>query len=120
VYQVTKSFAFSAAHSLPSLPSTHKCHRLHGHNYVVEICVSASELDRHGMVVDFAEISAAVDPIVHALDHRNLNDLFSFATTSENLAGYFLRECKKKIATGRAKVEWVGVSETPKTKAIAR
>ena len=78
MYQITKSFSFSAAHSLPSLPEDHKCHRLHGHNYVVELCVAAHRIDKHGMVTDFAIISDAVAPIVATLDHRNLNDLFDF------------------------------------------
>ena len=118
MYQITKSFSFSAAHSLPSLPEDHKCHRLHGHNYVVELCVAAHRIDKHGMVTDFAIISDAVAPIVATLDHRNLNDLFDFPTTSENIAKFLFDECTKRFGGSKAHIEWVSVSETPKTKAI--
>ena len=118
VYCVTKSFSFSAAHSLPSLPPEHKCHRLHGHNYVVEVCAGAHRLDRHGMVLDFANITQAVAPLIASLDHQNLNDLFNFPTTSENIARHIFDECAKHFAPSAAHVEWVSVSETPKTKAI--
>jgi 6-pyruvoyltetrahydropterin/6-carboxytetrahydropterin synthase len=118
VYQITKAFSFSAAHSLPSLPESHKCHRLHGHNYVAEVCIAAHRLDRHGMVSDFANITQAVAPLIDRLDHQNLNDLFDFPTTSENIARHIFDECAKHFAPSAAHVEWVSVSETPKTKAI--
>ena len=114
-FQITKSFHFSAAHSLPALPADHKCHRLHGHNYEVEICVSADKLDEAGMVLDFAVISEVMQPLVDALDHRNLNDFMSFPTTSENLARYFHLICAHKF--DGAELDWVSVSETPNTKA---
>lgn len=114
-FQIIKTFNFSAAHSLPALPPDHKCHRVHGHNYVVEFCLSSKKLNPLGMVVDFSEISATMAPLVAALDHRNLNDLFSFPTTSENVARYFFLSSMHKLD---ADLEWVSVSETPGTKAI--
>ena len=85
LFEVSKSFTFEAAHSLKSLPEGHKCKRLHGHSYRFDV-VCRGGLDERGMVIDFAEISAAVDPVVKQLDHRNLDDLFDFPTTAENLA----------------------------------
>jgi 6-pyruvoyltetrahydropterin/6-carboxytetrahydropterin synthase len=115
-FQITKAFSFSAAHSLPTLPPDHKCHRLHGHNYIVEVCVGAEKLDAAGMVLDFATISEVVKPLVDGIDHRNLNDFMSFPTTSENLAQYFYLACEYKF--DGARVDWVSVSETPTSKAI--
>ena len=115
MYQVTKKFHFSAAHSLPALPPEHKCHRLHGHNYEVEICVSSEELNAVGMVIEFEILSDVMDPLVAALDHRNLNDFMSFPTTAENVARYFFLACEYKFDPCRERLEWVSVSETPKS-----
>lgn len=85
---------------------------------MVELCVAAHRLDRHGMVSDFADITQSVSPLIESLDHRNLNDLFSFPTTSENIAKFLFDECTKRYERSKAHIEWVSVSETPKTKAI--
>lgn len=111
MYLITKEFHFSAAHSLPSLPPDHKCHRLHGHNYIITVGVERPCLDQHGMVVDFTNISLAVKPLVVRLDHTNLNELFDFPTTSENLARWFFDRLNLIGPT------WVEVCETPTTKA---
>jgi len=39
-------FSFEASHRLSLLPETHKCSRLHGHHYVVEVVLESEELDR--------------------------------------------------------------------------
>ena len=88
---VTKEFKFEAAHSLPHLPDGHKCQRLHGHSYRFRVEVDG-EIDERGFVIDYAEIAQAVDPIVSRLDHFNLNDIFNFYTTAENLAVWLYNE----------------------------
>lgn len=65
---VRRRYTFSAAHRLEGHP---KCSRLHGHNYVVEVLLTAREL-RDGMVVDFGRIDDVVNPIIEVLDHRYL------------------------------------------------
>ena len=74
--ELTKEFTFEAAHRLPMVPADHKCARMHGHGFRVEIAV-AGELDpRMGWLVDYADIAAVVEPIVRGeLDHRTLNDV---------------------------------------------
>jgi len=114
MFEITKEYRFSAAHALPTLPKDHKCHRLHGHNYVVTVCCSSDKLDEHGMVMDFAEIDTAVSSYIRELDHINLNDRFSFPTTSESLA-IWLAECLDAVGFGG--IRSVSVSETPATKA---
>ena len=37
MFVIKKRFSFSAAHRLLDLPAGHKCGRLHGHNYIVEL-----------------------------------------------------------------------------------
>jgi len=72
--RISKTFDFDAAHFLPNVAPLHKCHRLHGHTYRVEVSL-CGEPDERGMVVDYAEIAAAWAPIHDALDHRLLNDI---------------------------------------------
>ena len=35
--QIWKAFQIEAAHRLPNLPASHKCARLHGHSFRVEL-----------------------------------------------------------------------------------
>lgn len=112
---ITKEFEFEAAHSLPCLPEGHKCRNLHGHSYKVIIEI-AGETDERGFVIDYAEISEAVNPIIENLDHQNLNDLFEFQTTSENLAKWLFHKVRETIP----RIHRVIVKETPGTSAAYR
>ncbi|GMV28220.1 MAG: hypothetical protein AMXMBFR59_03450 [Rhodanobacteraceae bacterium] len=82
-----KTFQIEAAHRLPCVPAGHKCSRVHGHSFRIEIHVSGP-VDRHfGWVMDFADIKQAFAPVFDALDHRYLNDVAGLENpTSENLA----------------------------------
>lgn len=96
MWTVTREFSFEAAHALPHLPEGHKCRKLHGHSYRVRV-EACGELDARGFVVDYAEIKDAVAPIIARLDHKNLNDLFDFPTTSEHLAAWIYHEARKSL-----------------------
>lgn len=87
---ISKMFDFDAAHYLTKVPPEHKCARLHGHTYRVEIGC-AGELDPRGMVLDYAEIAAAWSPLDHTLDHRLLNEIPGLENpTTEVLAPWIL------------------------------
>lgn len=95
---IAKRFTFDAAHRLDQLPTTHKCHRLHGHTYQVEI-VLESELDQRGFVVDYDEVAAAWRPLHLELDHRYLNDVVGLEVPStENLAIWIWRRLRANAA----------------------
>ena len=106
-YTVSKDFRFEAAHSLPHLPEGHKCRRPHGHSYRVRIEVDG-EPDERGFVIDYAEISAAVEPVIGQLDHQDLNEVLAEPTTAENLARWI---CERLPI----RVNRVSVFETPST-----
>ncbi|MEY3480613.1 MAG: hypothetical protein RIQ71_1388 [Verrucomicrobiota bacterium] len=72
---LTKDFSFEAAHTLPNVPADHQCARMHGHSYKVEISVSGPVDPASGWLMDHAEISRLVKPLVAELDHRYLNDI---------------------------------------------
>jgi 6-pyruvoyltetrahydropterin/6-carboxytetrahydropterin synthase len=82
MYTVKKRLEISAAHRL-NLSYESKCGNLHGHNWIIEICCRSKELNRDGMVVDFSHVKKQVTEL---LDHKNLNEVFNFNTTAENMA----------------------------------
>jgi 6-pyruvoyltetrahydropterin/6-carboxytetrahydropterin synthase len=85
--EIFRVFTFEAAHRLTDVPEGHKCGRLHGHSYRVEIHVTGPVDDRAGWVMDFAEIRDAFAPLHDQLDHRYLNEVAGLGNpTSENLA----------------------------------
>lgn len=109
-FTVSKTFTFEAAHSLPHLPIGHKCRNIHGHSYVVEVFCSAP-LDERGFVVDFAEISEAIKPIVAKLDHQNLNDILPSHSTAENLGAWIMEQLSPLLPS----LTCVDVHETART-----
>ena len=52
--QLRKDFGFEAAQTLPHVPEGHKCGRMHGHSFRVEICVEGEVDEREGWVYDHA------------------------------------------------------------------
>lgn len=82
-----KEFTFEAAHFLPNVPVGHKCRRMHGHSYTVCVTVEGLVDPMSGMVMDFADISKVVKPVIESLDHQTLNDIEGLGNpTSEVLA----------------------------------
>lgn len=118
-WRVSKLFRFSAAHQILTLPESHPCRRLHGHNYEVEVVCAADRLDEHGFVVDYAEVHAAVWPWIRDnIDHRHLNDALSCGGTSaETLAEVIHGVAAERLAArgNSCTVECVRVAETPGT-----
>jgi 6-pyruvoyltetrahydropterin/6-carboxytetrahydropterin synthase len=85
--RLVKSFTFEAAHVLPTFPPGHKCRRLHGHSFQVEIAVEGEADEARGYLVDYGEIKQACDPIRQRLDHYYLNEIEGLENpTSEVLA----------------------------------
>ena len=93
-----KTFTFEAAHVLPNVPAGHKCARLHGHSFRVEVHVSGAVGAETGWIMDFADIKAATDPVRAELDHRYLNDIKGLENpTSENVARFIWAKLKPRL-----------------------
>ncbi len=98
-YELTKTFRFEAAHSLPNVPAGHKCSQLHGHSYRVDIHVAGQPDEHTGWVVDFGDIKRVVGAIIDELDHRHLNELPGLAnSTSERLGEYILTRVSGQLS----------------------
>lgn len=96
--EIFKEFRFEAAHRLPNVPEGHKCRRLHGHSFRVEIHASGPVREPQGWVMDFADIAEAFHPIHAVLDHNYLNDVPGLENpTSENLARWIWVRMKEII-----------------------
>lgn len=85
--ELRKVFYFEAAHLLPNLPTEHKCRRLHGHSFQVEVAIQGECDPTLGWVMDYADLSAAFEPLRQQLDHYYLNEIEGLQNpTSENIA----------------------------------
>jgi 6-pyruvoyltetrahydropterin/6-carboxytetrahydropterin synthase len=95
---IYRSFTIEAAHRLPNVPEGHKCARLHGHSFRVEVHVSGPVGETSGWVMDFADVKRAFAPLHEALDHRYLNEIEGLENpTSENLARWIWRRLKPDL-----------------------
>ncbi len=124
VYEVAREFVFSAAHQIRMHGG--KCERLHGHNWRVVVHARAPELNRIGMVVDFADLQKIVAEICARFDHQNVNEVPPFDqvnTTAELLARHFYVEANRKLAEtegGRVRVSKIEVWENHGSLAVYR
>lgn len=104
---------FASAHSLRDYPG--ECRRLHGHNWKVEVEVTARELDSLGMGVDFKVVKLAARKATDELDHRYLNEIMPFDQinpTAENLAAHLYRRISEELNDARVQVSAVTLWET--------
>lgn len=84
---IFREFTIEAAHWLPNVPEGHKCRRLHGHSFHIEVHVSGTLDKQMGWVMDFADLKAAFQGVEQRLDHYCLNEVEGLDNpTSENLA----------------------------------
>jgi 6-pyruvoyltetrahydropterin/6-carboxytetrahydropterin synthase len=95
---IFKVFHIEAAHRLPNVPEGHKCSRLHGHSFRVEIHVGGSIDNHSGWVMDFADVKQAFAPLYDQLDHHYLNDIEGLDNpTSENLCRWIFRRLRPDL-----------------------
>jgi 6-pyruvoyltetrahydropterin/6-carboxytetrahydropterin synthase len=115
--ELRKTFQFEAAHLLPHLPKSHKCRRLHGHSFKVDIVVAGECDPKPGWLMDYADISAAFEPLWKKLDHHYLNGIPGLQNpTSEVIAVWIWKRLKPKLPL----LTEIVVAETCTAKAVFR
>lgn len=114
VYEIEKTYRFEASHSLPEHKG--KCYHLNGHSYRVRVVLRSDGVQAlgpaMGMVRDYADIDAVIEPLIEAhLDHKLLNTAIKgLYPTAENLARWLYHQARQKLP----EMQRVGVSETEK------
>ena len=96
--EIFKTFTLESAHRLPNVPAGHKCARVHGHSFRVEIHVRGPLDPELGWVMDFADVKAAFEPLYRQLDHHYLNDVPGLENpTSEHLARWIWQRLRPTL-----------------------
>ena len=94
-----RKYQIEAAHRLPQVPEEHKCRRLHGHSFHIELVIRGEPDPKMGWLMDYGELDRIFEPLFLELDHRYLNDLPGLDNpTSEVLARWIFRRMKPALA----------------------
>ena len=113
MYRLNIITSFAAAHCLINYQGD--CENLHGHNWKVEVTVTASKLDKAGLGIDFKILKAETIRLLKTLDHKYLNELLPFkdiSPSSENIAHYLYGELSRILNDGNVKVDMITVWES--------
>jgi 6-pyruvoyltetrahydropterin/6-carboxytetrahydropterin synthase len=95
---IFRAFTIEAAHRLPNVPEGHKCSRLHGHSFRIELQITGNVDAHSGWIMDFADVKAAFQPTYDRLDHHYLNEIPGLENpTSENLARWIWDQLKPNL-----------------------
>ena len=113
MYHLMIKTSFAAAHNLINYQGD--CENLHGHNWRVEVTVAARELDEAGLGIDFKILKKLTNKLLDELDHKYLNDLKPFQTSSpssENISRYLFERLSATLNNENVTVERVNVWES--------
>jgi len=96
--RLVKEYRFEAAHLLPNVPKGHKCQRLHGHSFKVELAIHGPVDETTGWFIDFGDLDEIWAPLHDTLDHHYLNEVPGLENpTSENLARWLWERIRPKL-----------------------
>lgn len=115
--RLERTFRFEAAHYLPKVPPGHKCARMHGHSYQLDVVIEGEIDPERGWLIDFADIDEQVAPIVRRLDHHVLNEIDGLANPTSELLAAWLWE---RLVIALPGLQEVVVSETPTSRCVYR
>ena len=111
--ELQKTWHFESARRLTGLGDDHRCARLHGSSFTVEVTVEAPLDPQTGWVVDFDDMERTWKPLFDQLDHRLLNEVNGLENpTTEHIAIWLLDRLSFKGAV----VKKVAVAELPTAK----
>lgn len=96
--EIFKEFTIEAAHRLPNVPHGHKCGRLHGHTFHIQVHVRGPLNPEFGWIIDFADIKKAFKAVEDQIDHNYLNEVEGLENpTSENIARWLWQRLRPAL-----------------------
>ena len=113
MYRLKIHTHFAAAHNLINYQGD--CENLHGHNWKVEVTVTARELDKAGLGIDFKILKRETKAVLDLLDHKYLNEIEPFVSnspSSENIARFLFEKLTARLNTDNVTVYKVNVCES--------
>jgi 6-pyruvoyltetrahydropterin/6-carboxytetrahydropterin synthase len=115
--RLERLYRFEAAHFLPKVLPQHKCARMHGHSYAIQLVIEGDVDAELGWVMDFAAIDEHAAPLVRQLDHQILNEIDGLSNpTSELVAVWWWQ----KLKPGLPQLVEVVVAETESSRCVYR
>ncbi len=113
MYELMIETGFSSAHQLRGYKG--RCEHLHGHNWKVQVYITAERLNEIDIALDFHELRKVTNEIIAPLDHSLLNKVFPFTEknpSSENIAKWIYDSLSKRLMEQNVKVSAVTVWES--------
>ena len=98
MFEVTVEAQFSSGHYLRNYHG--RCENPHGHNYRVCVTLVGERLEENGLLFDFKQLKAIIQPVVDSVDHQMINEIPPFTElnpSAENLARYFFEATSGRI-----------------------
>ncbi|WP_270374690.1 6-pyruvoyl trahydropterin synthase family protein [Marinicauda sp. Alg238-R41] len=103
--EISKDFAFDAAHYFEHKEKDHPFSRLHGHSFQGTVTLSGSPAEDSGMVKDFWEIDSEIKALRDQLDHRLLNEVEGLEHPSLEAVALWVFERLDAVLPGLVSVE---------------
>ena len=111
-FELKQHFQIESARSLPNLPKSHPCSRVHGHSFKIILTLTGPLDPVLGWVQDYNEITEKFQPLLQKLDHNYLNDIRGLDNpTSEKLAAWIYGHLQPQLPL----LTRVTICETPST-----
>lgn len=97
MYTTAKTFTFWAKRQLFGFPIDHPNYRINEVSFEVTFELTSIHLNKDGYIIDLDKLVSIENLIQNDLHRKNLNTLFRFNPTNENMAKFFFKKFKKQF-----------------------
>jgi 6-pyruvoyltetrahydropterin/6-carboxytetrahydropterin synthase len=112
-FELQKIWHFESARHLTGIPPEHRCSRVHGSSFTVEVTVEAPLDPITGWCVDFDEMNQVWGRLYDILDHRLLNEVEGLSNPTTELIAVWILD---RLHFSSGTVTKVSVAELPTAK----
>lgn len=96
--ELSQRFYFESAHTLRRKVEAEGSRRIHGHTYHAEVFLRGEVNAETGMLVDLAEVRAAIAQVREQLDHHLLDEVPGLGpATLENLCRFIFEQLAPQL-----------------------